>query len=102
MIEPFEAGQVREGVISYGLSSYGYDIRVSPEFKVFTNVHNAIVDPKHFDDLTNKPLLYGGTRPGVWKFVMADGTLMYDSATSEDLIGDNRYAMTHCLHNAIQ
>ncbi|MEQ8331441.1 MAG: dCTP deaminase [Longimicrobiales bacterium] len=50
MIEPFEAGQVREGVISYGLSSYGYDIRVAPEFKVFTNVHNVIVDPKHFDD----------------------------------------------------
>ncbi|MEQ9400046.1 MAG: dCTP deaminase [Longimicrobiales bacterium] len=50
MIEPFEAGQVREGVISYGLSSYGYDIRVAPEFKVFTNVHNVIVDPKRFDD----------------------------------------------------
>ena len=50
MIEPFEAGQVRDGVISYGLSSYGYDIRVAPEFKVFTNVHNVIVDPKEFDD----------------------------------------------------
>jgi len=50
MIEPFEAGQVREGVISYGLSSYGYDIRVAPEFKVFTNVHNVVVDPKRFDD----------------------------------------------------
>ncbi|MBM4183911.1 MAG: dCTP deaminase [Gemmatimonadetes bacterium] len=50
MIEPFERGQVREGVISYGLSSYGYDIRVAPEFKVFTNVHNALVDPKNFDD----------------------------------------------------
>ena len=50
MIEPFEDGQVREGVISYGLSSYGYDIRVAPEFKVFTNVHNALVDPKAFDD----------------------------------------------------
>ncbi|MEX2471348.1 MAG: dCTP deaminase, partial [Gemmatimonadota bacterium] len=50
MIEPFETGQVRDGVISYGLSSYGYDIRVAPEFKVFTNVHNAIVDPKNFDD----------------------------------------------------
>jgi dCTP deaminase len=49
MIEPFERGQVRDGVISYGLSSYGYDIRVSREFKVFTNVHNAIVDPKRFD-----------------------------------------------------
>ncbi len=50
MIEPFEDGQVRNGVISYGLSSYGYDIRVAPEFKVFTNVHSAIVDPKAFDD----------------------------------------------------
>ncbi len=50
MIEPFEAGQVREGVISYGLSSYGYDIRVAPEFKVFTNVHNVVVDPKEFDN----------------------------------------------------
>jgi dCTP deaminase len=50
MIEPFESGQVREGVISYGLSSYGYDIRVAPEFKVFTNVHNVVVDPKHFAD----------------------------------------------------
>ena len=50
MIEPFERGQVRDGKISYGVSSYGYDIRVSPEFKVFTNVHNSIVDPKNFDD----------------------------------------------------
>ena len=50
MIEPFEDGQVREGSISYGLSSYGYDIRVAPEFKVFTNVHNIVVDPKEFDD----------------------------------------------------
>ena len=50
MIEPFVDGQVRDGVISYGLSSYGYDIRVAPEFKVFTNVHSAIVDPKAFDD----------------------------------------------------
>ncbi|NPA31351.1 MAG: dCTP deaminase [Chloroflexi bacterium] len=49
MIEPFVEGQVRSGVISYGLSSYGYDIRVADEFKIFTNVHSAIVDPKHFD-----------------------------------------------------
>jgi dCTP deaminase len=49
MIEPFERGQVRDGKISYGLSSYGYDIRVSSEFKVFTNVYNAVVDPKSFD-----------------------------------------------------
>jgi dCTP deaminase len=49
MIEPFEAGQVRDGVISFGVSSYGYDIRVADEFKIFTNVHSAVVDPKHFD-----------------------------------------------------
>ena len=49
MIEPFEAGQVRNGVISYGVSSYGYDIRVADEFKIFTNVHSTIVDPKNFD-----------------------------------------------------
>ncbi len=49
MIEPFADSQVREGVISYGLSSYGYDIRVADEFKIFTNVYSAMVDPKHFD-----------------------------------------------------
>jgi dCTP deaminase len=49
MIEPFVDRQVREGVISYGLTSYGYDMRVTNQFKVFTNVYNALVDPKHFD-----------------------------------------------------
>lgn len=49
MIEPFVDHQVREGVISYGVSSYGYDIRVADEFKIFTNVFSAVVDPKHFD-----------------------------------------------------
>ncbi|MFZ2096282.1 MAG: dCTP deaminase [Anaerolineales bacterium] len=49
MIEPFADNQVREGVISYGVSSYGYDMRVADEFKVFTSVNSAIVDPKHFD-----------------------------------------------------
>ena len=48
MIEPFVEGQVRAGVISYGLSSYGYDMRVADEFKVFTNVFNVLVDPKNF------------------------------------------------------
>jgi dCTP deaminase len=48
MIEPFLENQKREGMISYGLSSYGYDARCSPEFKIFTNVNNAIVDPKDF------------------------------------------------------
>jgi dCTP deaminase len=49
MIEPFEDRQVRAGVISYGLSSYGYDIRVADEFKVFTNINSTVVDPKNFD-----------------------------------------------------
>ncbi|NOQ94846.1 MAG: dCTP deaminase [Methylophaga sp.] len=54
MISPFEAGQVRDGengrVISYGTSSYGYDVRCSSEFKIFTNINSAIVDPKNFDE----------------------------------------------------
>jgi dCTP deaminase len=49
MIEPFEEGRARPGVISYGVSSYGYDIRVAHEFKIFTNVYSAVVDPKSFD-----------------------------------------------------
>jgi len=54
MISPFESGQVRDGengrMISYGTSSYGYDVRCSSEFKVFTNINSAIVDPKNFDE----------------------------------------------------
>ena len=58
MIDPFEPGQIRqrevEGktqkIISYGTSSYGYDIRCAPEFKVFTNIHSTVVDPKNFDE----------------------------------------------------
>ncbi|NOX68754.1 MAG: dCTP deaminase [Gammaproteobacteria bacterium] len=54
MIEPFEPGQVRESggtrIVSYGTSSYGYDVRCSNEFKVFTNIESAIVDPKNFDE----------------------------------------------------
>jgi dCTP deaminase len=53
MIEPFESGQIRENssgrIVSYGTSSYGYDIRCSDEFKIFTNINSAIVDPKNFD-----------------------------------------------------
>jgi len=55
MIEPYAAQQVRvneqgEKIVSYGVSSYGYDVRCAREFKVFTNVHSAIVDPKNFDE----------------------------------------------------
>ncbi len=49
MIAPFEEKQIRQGVISYGLSSYGYDVRIAAEFKIFTNVFGALVDPKSFD-----------------------------------------------------
>jgi dCTP deaminase len=49
MIDPFSDSQVRNGVISYGVSSYGYDIRVFDEYKIFTNVYSAVVDPKDFD-----------------------------------------------------
>jgi len=50
MISPFCEKQMREGVISFGLSSYGYDLRVADEFKIFTNVNSAVVDPKKFDE----------------------------------------------------
>jgi len=49
MIEPFVDAQVRAGVVSFGLSSYGYDIRVADEFKVFTNINTTVIDPKNFD-----------------------------------------------------
>jgi dCTP deaminase len=49
MIKPFEERQVRQGGISFGVSSYGYDLRISDEFKIFTNINNTIVDPKAFD-----------------------------------------------------
>lgn len=49
MITPFSEAQVREGVVSYGVSSYGYDMRIADEFKIFTNINTTIVDPKDFD-----------------------------------------------------
>ncbi len=49
MIEPFCPDQVRSGVISYGVSSYGYDMRIADEFKIFTNINATVVDPKNFD-----------------------------------------------------
>src|SRR5258706_16219471 len=49
MIEPFAEKQVRDGVISYGVSSYGYDIRIADEFKIFTNLNSTVVDPKNMD-----------------------------------------------------
>ena len=68
MIEPFQAGQVRtdangEKLISYGVSSYGYDVRCADEFKVFTNIHSATVDPKHFDERKASSTSKGTTAP---------------------------------------
>jgi dCTP deaminase len=56
MINPFSEKQAREGVISYGVSSYGYDLRVADEFKVFTNVNSTVVDPKCFDERSFVPM----------------------------------------------
>lgn len=69
MIEPFEAGQVRfndagERLVSYGTSSYGYDVRCAPEFKVFTNVHSVIVDPK---TLMRKALLMSSVTSALFR-----------------------------------
>ena len=62
MIEPFEPGQVRETaggrIVSYGTSSYGYDVRCSNEFKIFTNINSAIVDPKRFDSTSFVPIRF--------------------------------------------
>ena len=49
MIEPFQEEQVNDGSLSYGLSSYGYDLRITDEFKIFTNINTTVVDPKNFD-----------------------------------------------------
>jgi dCTP deaminase len=49
MIEPFSDRQVREGVVSYGVSSYGYDVRIADDFKIFTNINSTVIDPKNFD-----------------------------------------------------
>jgi len=49
MIEPFDGSQMKKGIISYGVSSYGYDMRVADEFKIFTNANAPVIDPKNFD-----------------------------------------------------
>ena len=71
MIDPFVKDQVSEGVVSYGVSSYGYDIRVADEFKVFTNINTTVIDPKSFDprsfqDLQSDVLLLVLERPCYW------------------------------------
>jgi dCTP deaminase len=69
MIEPFKDSQVRDGIISFGLSSYGYDFRLADEFKIFTNVNCVPIDPKNFD---KKPSLILKA-----KFALSPQTLLF-------------------------
>jgi deoxycytidine triphosphate deaminase len=66
MIEPFTDHQERDGVISYGLSSYGYDVRIADEFKIFTNINSTIVDPKHFDPRSPEASSTSASRATCW------------------------------------
>ena len=74
MIEPFVDGQVRDGVISYGNSSYGYDMRIANEFKVFTNVFNTLVDPTLSRSLARSN--FSAFRAMCWRFV-SENRLMH-------------------------
>ena len=105
MISPFAEKQVREGVICYGLSSYGYDLRVADEFKIFTNVNSTIVDPKNFDErsfVTMRPTLHRSAQlvcPGPL------GGVFQDSARrADDLRGqiDLRPLRHHCQRHAVR
>ena len=90
MIEPFEDRQVRDGVISYGVSSYGYDIRVADEFRIFTNVNSTIVDPKNFDAQVVRGIQGAGVHRAA-EFVCAGavGGIFPDSAERvDDLLGE--------------
>ena len=81
MIEPFEDRQVREGVISYGVSSYGYDIRVADEFKVFTNINSTVIDPEELRSaLVRRPQGRRLHRPAELVRAGADGRVLQDPA----------------------
>ena len=87
MIEPFEPGQVRYGqdgnkLVSYGTSSYGYDVRCANEFKIFTNTHSAIVDPKNFKS-------YDQLKARLDKVLGFDGGDATPRTTAEDAVFDN-------------
>ncbi len=87
MIEPFSEKQVNEGVISYGLSSYGYDLRVSDEFKIFTNVNSAIIDPKAFDERSFVSVKAGSVivPPNSFALARSDRILSYPQGCTDDL-----------------
>ena len=101
MIEPFEDRQVREGVISYGLSSYGYDIRVADEFKIFTNINSTVVDPKNFDARSFVDL-QGGRLHHPAELVRAGATVEYFRIPRDVLtvcVGKSTYARCGLIVN---
>ncbi len=89
MIEPFEDRQIRDGVISYGVSSYGYDMRVADEFRIFTNVNSTIVDPKRFDDKSFVEFKGAGLHrsPELVRAGTIGGILPYTPQRAHDLRG---------------
>ena len=90
MIEPFVDRQTRQGVISYGLSSYGYDARVADEFKVFTNVYNTVVDPKHFDPKSFVDIQ--APVEGGWRSPAAPAEVMFDTLSPTAIPKHSKFA----------
>jgi deoxycytidine triphosphate deaminase len=84
MIHPYSEKQVSEGVISCGVSSYGYDLRVADEFKIFTNVNRTIVDPNHFDERSFVTVNAGRDRPVEFVCAGKVGRVLQDSARCAD------------------
>jgi hypothetical protein len=84
MITPYSEKQVSEGVISCSVSSYGYDLRVADEFKIFTNVNRTIVDPNHFDERSFVTVNAGRDRPVEFVCAGAVGRILQDSARCAD------------------
>ena len=93
MINPYSEKQVSEGVISYGVSSYEYDLRAADEFKIFTNVNRTTVDPNHFDERSFVTVNVGRDRPVEFVCAGAVGRVLQDSARCADhLRGQAIYA----------
>jgi dCTP deaminase len=106
MIDPFEPGQVRTApdghkIVSYGTSSYGYDIRCAPEFKVFTNIHSTVVDPKNFDENSfvdiNKPTS-ASSRPTASRW-RARGVLPHPAQRADHLPGQEHLRTLRIIVN---
>lgn len=101
MIEPFEPGQVRDSVISYGTSSYGYDMRVANEFKVFTNVWNVLIDPKHLDPrcFVDVQAEYCDIPPNSFLLTRSVEYFRIPRSVGCIVMGKSTYARTGCIVN---